>query len=71
MAGGQYRINVHESGQTPGDSEGQASLERCSPRGCRVRRDLVTEQQQLSSYSLVTFRFFGYSLGYSSGYRRS
>ena len=29
-----------------GDGEGQGSLECCSPWCCRVRHDLVTEQQQ-------------------------
>ena len=29
-----------------GDSGGQGSLAWCSPWGCRVRYDLVTEQQQ-------------------------
>ena len=29
-------------------SEGQGSLACCSPWGCRVAHDLMTEQQQLS-----------------------
>ena len=36
-----------KSEQTPGDSEGQGSPERCSSRGRRVGHDLATEQQQL------------------------
>ena len=36
----------HQFEQTPGNSEGQGSLACCSPQGCRVRRDLATEQQQ-------------------------
>ena len=40
-----HRLNGHESEQTQGDSEGQGSLAYCSPRGRRVRQDLVTEQQ--------------------------
>ena len=32
------------SGQTLSDSEGQGSLEHCSPWGRRLRYDLVTEQ---------------------------
>ena len=28
-----HRLNGHEFEQTPGDSEGQESLERCSPQG--------------------------------------
>ena len=38
--------NGHELGQTLGDGEGQGSLACYSPRGCRVRQDLMTEQQQ-------------------------
>ena len=33
MAGWHYRFNGHELGQTPGDGEGQGSLECCSPWG--------------------------------------
>ena len=36
----------HELGQTVGDGEGQGGLESCSPWGCRVGHDLVSEQQQ-------------------------
>ena len=36
----------HEFEQTLGDSEGQGSLEGCSPQGCRVGHNLATEQQQ-------------------------
>ena len=32
--------------QTPRDSEGRGSLVCCSPWDCRVRHNLVTEQQQ-------------------------
>ena len=39
---------VHEFEQTPGDSEGQGSLACCSPWGCRVRHDWVTEQEPFS-----------------------
>ena len=40
-------LNGHEFEQTPGDSEGQGSLECCSPWGSqRVRHVWVTEQQQ-------------------------
>ena len=30
-----HRLNGHESEQTPGDGEGQGSLECCSPWGCK------------------------------------
>ena len=33
MVGWHYRLSGHESEQTPGDSEGQGSLEYCSPWG--------------------------------------
>ena len=33
MVGRHHGLNGHEFGQTPGDSEGQGSLVRCSPWG--------------------------------------
>ena len=36
--------NRHEFEQTPGDGEEQGSLARCSPWGCKVGHDWVTEQ---------------------------
>ena len=33
VVGWHHRLNGHESEQTPGDSEGQGSLEYCSPWG--------------------------------------
>ena len=44
-----HQFNGHELGQTPGDGEGQGGLVCYSPWGCRVRHDLVTEQQQSQS----------------------
>ena len=35
MVGWHGRLNGHEFGQTPGDSEGQGSLVCCSPWGCK------------------------------------
>ena len=46
MVGWHHRLNGHEFEQALGDSEGQGSLSCCSLWGCRVRHDLVTEQQQ-------------------------
>ena len=44
MVGWPYQLNGHESEQTPGDSEGQRSLECCQSVGSqRVRYDVVTE----------------------------
>ena len=46
IVGWYHQLNGHEFEQTPGDDEGQGSLAYCSPWGCRVGHDLVTEQQQ-------------------------
>ena len=35
MVGWHHRFNGHEFEQAPGDGEGQASLECCSPWGCK------------------------------------
>ena len=43
--GWHHQLNGHEYEQTPGNSEGKGSLVDCSPWGCRVGHDLVTEQQ--------------------------
>ena len=45
MVSSHHRFNGHEFEQTLGDSEGQGSLAWCSPWGCKVRQDLLTEQQ--------------------------
>ena len=37
MVGWHHRLNGHEFEQTPGNSEGQASLACCSPWGRTVR----------------------------------
>ena len=42
MLGWHHQISEHDLGQTPGDSEGQGSLECCSPRG---RKELATTEQ--------------------------
>ena len=48
MVGWHHWLNGHEFEQTPGDSEGQGSLEGCSPWGSqRVGHGWTTEQQQL------------------------
>ena len=46
MVGWHHLLNGHKFEQTPGDSEGQGSQACCSPWDCRVRHDLLTEQQQ-------------------------
>ena len=45
MVGWHHQLNGHEFEQTPGNGDGQGSLFCCSPWGCRVRHDWVTEQQ--------------------------
>ena len=35
MVGWHHQLNGHESEQTLGDSEGQGSMGRCSPQGCK------------------------------------
>ena len=49
MVGWHHQFNVFELGQTPGDGEGEGGLACCSLWGCRVRYDLVAEQQQMES----------------------
>ena len=46
MVGWHHRLNGREFEQTPGDSEGQGSLEHCSPWGHKVGHDLVTKRLQ-------------------------
>ena len=46
MFGWHHQLDRHEFEQAPGDGEGQGSLVCCSPWGCRVGHDGVTEQQQ-------------------------
>ena len=43
MVGWHHRLNGHESEQTPGDSEGQGSLQSMGLQ--RVGHKLATEQQ--------------------------
>ena len=47
MVGWHHRLNGHEFQQTQGDSDGQWSPACCSPWGCRVRHDWVTQQEQV------------------------
>ena len=51
MFGWHEQLNGHESDQTQGDSEGQGSLVCCTPWSCRVRHNIVTEQQQYLQYA--------------------
>ena len=43
----QLKFNGHKFEQTPGDNEGQESLECCSPWNHRVGHDLATERQPM------------------------
>ena len=45
MAGQHHWCNEHELRQTLGDGEGQGGPACCSPWGCRVRHNWVTEQE--------------------------
>ena len=45
MVGWHHRVNGHEFEQTLGDSEGQGSLARCSPRG---HKELDTSEQAIT-----------------------
>ena len=54
MVGHHHRFNGHEFEQTPGDGEGQGSLECYSPQDHRVKHDLVIEQQQQPKKKPVT-----------------
>ena len=47
-----HQLNEHVFEQTPGNGEGQGSLEYCSPWGHRVGHNWATEQQQ---HSLLFF----------------
>ena len=50
MSGWHHECNGHELRQTLGDGEGQGGLVHCSPGGCRVGHDRVTEQKILFPY---------------------
>ena len=59
MIGWHHQLNGHEFEQTPEVSGGQKSLACCSLCWCRVRYDLVTEQQQplvITSASLLSVK---------------
>ena len=43
MDGWHHQLNGHESEQALGVCDGQGSLACCSPWGCRVEDDCVTE----------------------------
>ena len=58
MAGWHHWLNGHEFEQIPGDNVGQGSLVCSSPWGCRVGRDLVTNQQQQSVILLILFMYY-------------
>ena len=53
MVGLHHRLNGPEFEQILGDGEGQGSLVCCSPWGCRVRHDLVAEQQLWAKQSVT------------------
>ena len=59
MMGWHHQHNVHEFEQTLGDSEGQGSLECCSPSG--HRESDMTEQLNHSKY-LCECRYVGWEM---------
>ena len=44
-----YQLNGYEFEQTPGDDEGQGNLAYCCPWDRRVRHDLATKQQLVTT----------------------
>ena len=44
LVGWHHWLNGHKSEQTQGESERQGSLVRCSPCGCRVRYNLISDK---------------------------
>ena len=65
MVGWHHRLNGHESEQAPGVGDGQGGLKCCSPWGCRVRHDQVTELKLPNfgthRFILVFLKIFIYS----------
>ena len=49
MVGCHHWLNGYEFEQTPGDSEGQGSLECYNPHQCKVGHNLVTEEQHVGT----------------------
>ena len=49
MVGCHHWFNGYEFEQTPGDSEGQGSLECYNPHHCKVGHNLVTEKQHVGT----------------------
>ena len=56
MVGWHHRLNGHEFEQTPGDSEGQGSLECCSPWG---HKELDTTWQLNNNKDPIRFSVSG------------
>ena len=50
MVGRHHYLNGHEFEQAPGVGDGQRSLARCIPLGCKVRHDWVTELNWTITY---------------------
>ena len=54
MAGWCHWLNGHEFEQAPGVDDGHGSLVCCSPWGCRVRHDWVTEPNWIETVAYQT-----------------
>ena len=48
MVGWHHQLIEHELEQAPGDSEGQGSLDCCSPWSRRIGHNSVTEHQKFN-----------------------
>ena len=57
MVGWYHWLNGHEFEQAPGAGDGQGSLAGCSPWGCRVGHDWVTELKNVNSTNRADRKF--------------
>ena len=56
MVGWHIWLNGHELEQAPGDGEGQKILACCSPWGCRVRHNWVTDNNKKAAVFVSCWR---------------
>ena len=62
MARWHHQLNGHEFEQAPGDGRGHRSLACCSPRGHRVRYNLVIEHQQQGIHKTISLSLCFFSV---------
>ena len=70
MVGWHHWLDRHEFEQTPGDGEGQGSLEFCSPWGCKELDTTATEQQQCIRHLGAAFKMHHLALVNLPAHRR-